>query len=520
MAYMPDREEIGYNAVSDTHAGYRCTIAPHVTCRGGSGTCAATVRKQFSRLRQDSQSNANTANAFVPAHNWGKYNFGAPSMKHATYFLLLAIFFVYALPRPAAAQQSANPLVQELKSPSASIRAKAARQLGQSGDVSTVPALAAELTDPSSKVRSEVIVALARLHTNPSLDALLTATRDTDPDVRLLAVEAIIGWYTGQIPALGFGGMVKQSYSNAMRWFQTDVTRISPGMQVDPKAISALESVMQDTRSIQAARKAAWGLGVLTARSAVPDLIKAAHSYDQDLAVNALNALSKIKDIAAGPQLVDLLDSTNTRIRQTAAVTTGILRTKSAVPKLESIYRNDPDKDTSAAALDGLAFVGDPSSYQMFISGLSSPSADDREYAAEGLARAGNSQALPELQKRMQVEKKQSVKLAILFAETALGETQHLRDLVDALSWRTRGGVAQAYLTELARKRSLLAALYPYLSSKDATTRRRLCYVLMYSGDASSIQRLQPLTRDHNSDVAAAALSAERAIRARTRSAA
>jgi HEAT repeat protein len=442
------------------------------------------------------------------------------NMKRTALLFLFPILLVGGLAGTAFGQKSANPLVLELKSPDASIRAKAAKQLGDSGDISTVPALAAELTDPSSKVRSEVIVALSKLHTNQSLDALLKATRDTDPSIRLLAVEATIGWYTGNIPAVGFEGIVSRSYHSTMNRFQGNVTRINPGMQVDPRAVSALEEAMQDTRSIDAARKAAWGLGVLTARSAVPALIKAAHSYDPDLAINALNALAKIKDISAGPQLVDILDSTNNGVKQTAAITVGILRTKAAIPKLESIYQDDRNKENRAAALDGLAYVGDPSSYSVLIRALSSRNADEREYAAEGLARVGNRQALPDLEKRMQVEKKEDVKLAIFFAETALGQTQHLRDLVDALPSRTRGSVAQSYLIELARRKDLLQDLYPYLSSRDATTRRRLCYVLMYSGDASSIQQLQPLTRDRNGDVAAAALSAVKAIRARTSSAA
>jgi HEAT repeat protein len=441
-------------------------------------------------------------------------------MKRTAARLIFPILLLAVAAGAARGQQSPNPLVQELSSPNAGIRAKAARQLGESGDTSVVPTLASDLSDPSAKVRNEVIVALVRLHTNPSLEAVLKATRDTDPDVRLLAVNAVIGWYTGNIPSLGFGGMVKQSYHNTLNRFQSDVTRINPGMYVDPKAIDALAAVMQDTRSIQAARRAAWGLGVLSARSAVLDLVKGAHSYDPDLSINALNALAKIKDISAGPQLVDLLDSTHNGVKQTAAITVGILRTRSSVPKLESIYQDDPNKENRAAALDGLAFVGDPSSYSVFISAISNPNADDREYAAEGLARASNRQALAALQNRMQVEKKEDVRLAILFAETALGENQHLGDLVEALSSRTRGSVAQSYLIELARQKSLLQNLYPDLRSSNAVIRRRLCYVLMYSGDASSVPEIQPLTRDRNGDVAAAALSALKAIRARTGSAA
>ncbi|MGH9448693.1 MAG: HEAT repeat domain-containing protein, partial [Terriglobia bacterium] len=239
-----------------------------------------------------------------------------------------------------------------------------------------------------------------------------------------------------------------------------------------------------------------------------------------ELATNALNALAKIKDISAGPQLVDLLNSANRNVKQTAAVTVGILRTRSAVPKLQSIFQSDSNNQDREAALDGLAYIGDPASYHLFVEALSSAYQDDRAYAAEGLARVGNKQALPALQEAMQVENKQNARLAILFAESALGETQRLEDLVNALPSRSYGDVAQSYLIELTRRKNLLDAVYPYLTNANAVIRRKLCYVLMYSGNASSIQHLEPLAHDHNGDVAAAALSAIKSIRSRTNSAA
>ncbi|MGH9439370.1 MAG: hypothetical protein ACRD22_16140, partial [Terriglobia bacterium] len=154
-----------------------------------------------------------------------------------------------------------------------------------------------------------------------------------------------------------------------------------------------------------------------------------------------------------------------------------------------------------------------------FIKALWSKNNQDRVYGAEGLARARVGKAANDLNKRMQVEKDGDVKLAIEFAQTSLGESQHLEDLVDALGSRTHGDAAQSYLIELARRKNILSALYAYLHSGNATIRRRLCAVLMYSGDASSLSYLQPLTRDSNSGVAAAALSAERAIRAKSHAA-
>ncbi|MGH9469299.1 MAG: HEAT repeat domain-containing protein [Terriglobia bacterium] len=426
------------------------------------------------------------------------------------FFLILVVFFA-----GAALAQTANPIAAELKSSNPDIRAKAAQLLGQSSDPSAVPALAADLNDPSAKVRMQIIVALARLHTNAALKALIESAKDSDPDVRTLAVRTLVGWYTGNIPSAGFAGMFRRSYHNALNWFQTDVTHVSPGTNVDPAVTSALVAAMQDTRSIDAAREAAYGLGVLLAHSAVPDLIKAAHSPDPELATNALDALSKIKDISAGPQLVDLLNSSDKDVLQAACITTGILRTKAAAPKLQQIYQSGPDKNTRQAALDGLAFIGDPASNPVFIKALWDQDSTVREYAAEGIARARDTAALGDLQKRLSVEKNAGVKLAIRFALTSIGQTQDLKDLVDALDSRTRGGVAQSYLVELARRKDLLSALYPYLNNKNANIRRRLCDVLMYSGDSSSLPYVERLTHDRNSGVAAEAVRAAQAIRAR-----
>lgn len=429
--------------------------------------------------------------------------------------VLIAVMSVLLAGLAAPAQQNSNPMLDELKSQDANIRARAVRDIGNSGDTTAVPGLTAALNDPSPKVRKEIIVALAKLHTNAALDGLVIATRDSDPDVRSMAVQAMVGWYTGNVPSTGFRGAVKKSYNGAVNWFQTDTTHIRPGSVVDPRTISALETAMADTQSIGAARDAARGLGILLARPAVPALVKAAHSPDTGLAVNALDALSKIKDISAGPELVDLLDSPSKDVRSAVCITVGILRTQSAAPKLQEIYQSDRDGGVRKAALDGLAFIGDPASYPVFIKALWSQDKDERTYAAEGLARVRDPKAGANLEKRMKIEKDAGVKLAILFAQVSIGETDHLRDLVDSLTSRTRGDVAQSYLIELTRQKSLLNDIYSYLNDSNATIRRRLCVVLMYSGDASSLPHLSPLTHDHNSDVAAAALRATQSIRAR-----
>ncbi len=101
------------------------------------------------------------------------------------------------------------------------------------------------------------------------------------------------------------------------------------------------------------------------------------------------------------------------------------------------------------------------------------------------------------------------------FALASLGNQNGFNDLVNGLRSTFRGDVASAYLTELFRDKPFLQKLYPYLDNPDATIRRRLCWVLMYTGDETSLKLLDRLSSDPNRDVAAAALRARRAILAR-----
>jgi HEAT repeat protein len=400
------------------------------------------------------------------------------------------------------------------------VRAKAAQDLGKQGNISTIPALAAALSDPSPKVRHEVVVALAQFHQPAVFPPLEQATKDLDDGVRVAAVQYLVAYYSGVQPNTGLTGFVRKGWQRATSHFQADDTKIDPGVTVDPTVVSSLIAVMKDTRSSAASHEAAKGLGILLAKAAMPDLVAAAHSSDPDLAREALNALSKIKDIDAGPKLVDLLDSPNKDIKRDACVTVGILRAKEALPKLQSIFQGDADVKDKVAAMQGLAFLGDKVSVPVFTKALWDDNKDIRQGAAEGLARAADPQSLGELEKAVAAEKDSSPRLAMEFALTALGKKDALDDLVSELGSKIRGDVARSYLTELSRDPAFLPKLYTYLQSPDAAIRKRLCVVLMYSGDQGSLQQLDRLEHDPDGDVAAAALRAKRAIRARVEAAA
>lgn len=413
-------------------------------------------------------------------------------------------------------QPAAASAVDRLKSPDANVRAKAAREIGNAKDASAIPALATLLADPSAKVRHEVVFVLSQMREPSSLQALIKATRDADPGVRALAVQAIVGYYTGKTPGSGFTAFVTNQVRRAKVHFVGDDTRIDPGVTVDSNGVQALIAAMKDVRSIKAARESAKGLGALVAGAAVPSLVESAHSRDERLALEALNALDKIEDRSAGPKLLDLLDSPDKEIKRKASVTLGILRTDDALPKLQAIFQNDPDKINREKALEGLADLGKPVSVPLFTKALWNDDKALRTSAAEGLARASDNKTLGELEKALGSEKDAGVKLAEQFALTALGKDDHLSELVHGLASKFRGSVAQTYLKELSRDKKFLPKLYAYLTDADPAVRKRLCTVLMFTGDQSSLAPLVETSHDSNADVAAEALRALRALRIRT----
>jgi HEAT repeat protein len=451
-------------------------------------------------------------------------------MKHLSWFTALIVLSISLSTLPALQGQQTtpaappappssvanNPSVMLLKQGHTdSVRSKAARDLGRQGDLSTIPALTEALGDTSSKVRREVVWALAQFHQKDALPPLIHATKDVDGDTRLAAIQALVSYYTGETPGSGVTGFMKRNVQRVKGHFEINTTKIDPGVTVDPQVITTLTDGLKDTRSNEASREAAKGLGILMAAPAVPELVAAAHSSDTDLAREALNSLGKILDRSAGPKLVDLVDSPNKDVKRDACVTVGILRANEALPKLQSVFESDPDQKDKIAAIQGLAFLGQKASVPLFITALSSPDKNERQAAAEGLARAADPQGLNELEKAVTVERDADAKLAIEFAITALGKPDYLSDMVTEMGSKTRGEVARSYLTELARNPAFLPKLYPFLQSQDAGARKRLCVVLMYSGDQTSMEPLDRLAHDPDSDVAAQAVRAKRAIRAR-----
>ena len=147
------------------------------------------------------------------------------------------------------------------------------------------------------------------------------------------------------------------------------------------------------------------------------------------------------------------------------------------------------------AALEGLAGIGHPTSVSVFKELLTSSNADMRRLAVEGLARAGNRDALPNCSRWGRVERSSGVLLALHYANVKLGAADgSLQQLVARcairLSVRSRSDICST-----SRRRSL-RRLAESLQDQSADVRRLVADVLGFSRDASVIPALEAAAKD------------------------
>ena len=106
--------------------------------------------------------------------------------------LLLALIVAFATAGLAAAEDSFEDLLANLKSPTVRTRQEAAAALGKSRRREAVAPLSALVRDPEPRVRLEVVGALRQLRDVSGVPALVTSLQDGDARVREEAVSAIV----------------------------------------------------------------------------------------------------------------------------------------------------------------------------------------------------------------------------------------------------------------------------------------------------------------------------------------
>lgn len=404
--------------------------------------------------------------------------------------------------------------------PAQGIKPKDVKEIGKGG-TSAIPHLQELLKDPSRDVRVEVVRQLTDIGTQYSLDPLILATGDNEPEVQIRATDGLVNFYLPGYVQSGLGASIKRVGTSVKSKFtDTNDKIIDPYVTVRPEVITALGKLARSGGSMDARANAARALGILRGRAAIPDLIEAAHSKNSDVIYESLVALQKIRDDSAGPKVEFLLHDLDPRVQIAALDTVGVLRDMSAVSGITEVVNRTRDAKVKREALTALAMLPQETSRPVYQQYLNDKDDRLRAAAAEGFARLKNPNDLSMLDKAWQDEAKPQPRLSLAFALVMLGrrdvsEFSPLRYLVNNLNSSAYNGQAFPFLVELARDRDVRQALYGQLAAGTKAEKIGLAGVLARSGDQASIPELQKLTNDPDPDVSKEALRAVRTLQAR-----
>jgi HEAT repeat protein len=400
------------------------------------------------------------------------------------------------------------------------IRPKDVRDMAKDGS-SAIPKLAELLKNQDVEIRREAVKAIAEIGTQHSLDPLVAATRDNDPEVQIRATDGLVNFYLPGYLRTGFGATLRRAGTSIRgRFTDTNDQIIDAYIQPRPDVVEALGKLARGGVTMDVRANAARAAGILRGKEAIPDLLEAVRTKDSTVLYEALIAFQKIRDQSAGPKLTFLVRDLDPKVQVAAIETAGLLLNKEAVPELVYVLGRTDDRKVRRAALTSLAMLPDEASRRLFERYLVDKDERMRGAAAEGLGRLNNPDDMTRLASAYQSEKKTSPRLSLAFAQVALGnheisELSPLQYLVNTLNSTSYRGEAFAFLVELARTPEIRTKLYTPLTRGSKDERIHLSRVMARSGDESSFAALEQLQKDSDPEVANEALSAARSLRTR-----
>ena len=390
----------------------------------------------------------------------------------------------------------------------------AAKQ-GQTG----IPALARFLTSPSLDTRIEAVRQLTATGGKDTVDPLLQATKDADPEMQMRATDGLVNYYLPGYVKQGIGSTVGRA-GTAIRARFGDVNgqTIDAWVVVRPEVVTALGLLARGGSSMDSRANACRALGILRGRGAAQDVVDALRTKDNTVMLEALVALQKIGDPGTGPRVTYLLRDLDDKVQGAAIETAGVLRSQDALPTLRAIVKDPRNNKSQRAALAAIAMMPAQEDRGLLSGLLTAKDEKQRTIAAEGLGRLGGD--LGAIDSLWKDEEKMGPRLAAAFALTMNGRVETsqeapLRYLLNTLNSGTWREVAVGYLTEAARQDKVRNAVYVVAEGGTRGEKTGLAQVLAASGDAASISPLEKLSHDADDNVAQEGLRALRSLRAR-----
>jgi HEAT repeat protein len=415
------------------------------------------------------------------------------------------------VPHAAAAQTREVPvesLIYDLKNPDPVRRREAATRIGANKVQSATPDLVAAVHDSDPSVRRAIGASLQQVQDPRALPGFVALAADTEKDIRERE--------TGLVVTLNKVATFFNPWSD-----EGGEAVIDPGLTVDASVIQALELRLTDPEPPLRA-KAARSLGILRGGTAVPALLMVLREDRSNTArFEAARALRKIGDASVGDELLGLVTYTDPKVRNEVIFALGRLRYAPAVPELARLYVREaavPPKQMDRAfrerLLGALAFIGDPSSKDLFMREKNGTDLTLALHANEGLARIADPGTLVEISRDRQQQKDPRILTAQAWALYRLGRKEFLTSVVDALGSRRTNDDAKQYLLE--SRPVDVPDLFTYITHADSNVREALAEIFGLLGDPRAVPSLHELSRDQSGQVAAFASQALQRINRRS----
>ena len=223
-------------------------------------------------------------------------------------------------------------------------RVRAVRDMGKQGE-QAIAQVVPYLGDADLNVRVEAAKALVEIGGPKTVDGLIRAAADNDPEVQIRATDGLVNVYLPGYVKTGLSGTISRA-GNSVRGKFTDTNDqvIDAYVMVRPDVITALGKLARGAGNFDARANAARAIGVLRGSAAIPDLIEALHSKDDKLMYESLVAIQKIGDPSAAPRVSFLVRDLEEKIQTEALETIGLLRDRSAAPDVRDALQHARDQ--------------------------------------------------------------------------------------------------------------------------------------------------------------------------------
>ncbi len=384
-----------------------------------------------------------------------------------------------------------------------------------------IPKLQELLRKPETPVRAEAVKAIVEVGGAGSIDPLIEASRDNDPEIQMRATDGLVNFYLPGYVSTGPAASIRRAGKTVKAKFAgPDNQIIDSYITVRPDVVLALGKLVRGAASMEARATAARAIGILRGNAALPDLLEGLRSKDSGVLYEVLIALQKLADQSAGPKVAYLLRDLDEKVRIAAIETAGILRNRAALPELNDILKRSRENKIRRAALTALAMLPEPGNRDVYATYLHDRDEHLRAAAAEGFGRLRNPADVAMLEKAYEEENKNTARISLAFALVMNGKTavlpfSPLLYLINNLNSVSYRGEAFPFLLEAARLPAVRDELYGPLERGTRDEKIQLASVLAADGDKNTVAHLEKVSRDPDGQVAEEGLRALRTLKAR-----